>query len=151
MKKQILTLVMLLGLGLSSVFANDAEGVSDKVIKSFKKEFASAQEVQWEKSKDFVKVTFKLNDQIMFGYYNEEGEMIALTRNITSVQLPINLLADIKKNYSQFWITDLFEIAMNNATDYYITVENSDFSIVLKSSGAQAWEVFKKERKSIAL
>ena len=151
MKKQILTLVMLLGLGLSSVFANDAEGVSDKVIKSFKKEFASAQEVQWEKSKDFVKVTFKLNDQVMFGYYNEEGEMIALTRNITSVQLPINLLTDIKKNFSQYWITDLFEIAMNNATDYYITVENSDFSIVLKSNGAQGWEVFKKERKSIAL
>ena len=151
MKKQILTLVMLLGLGLSSVFANDAEGVSDKVIKSFKKEFASAQEVQWEKSKDFVKVTFKLNDQVMFGYYNEEGEMIALTRNITSVQLPINLLADIKKNFTQYWITDLFEIAMNNSTDYYITVENSDFSIVLKSNGAQGWEVFKKERKSIAL
>ena len=151
MKKQILTLVMLIGLGLSSTFANDAEGVSDKVTQSFKREFASAKDVQWEKSRDFVKVTFKLNDQVMFGYYNEVGEMIALTRNITSVQLPINLLADIKKNYSQYWITDLFEIAMNNETDYYITVENGDHSIVLKSNGAQGWEVFKKDRKNAAL
>ena len=151
MKKKILTLVMLLGLGLGSTFANDAEGVSNKVINSFKKEFASAQDVQWEKGRDFVKVTFKLNDQVMFGYYNGEGQMIALTRNITSVQLPINLLADVKKNFSQYWITDLFEIAMNNETVYYITVENGDYTIVMKSNGSQGWDVYRKERKNIAL
>ena len=151
MKKKLLTLVLLLGVAISSTFANGADGVNDRVIKSFKKEFASAQDVQWEISKDFYQATFKLNDQVMYGYYNGDGQLIALTRNITSVQLPISLLAEIKKNYSQYWISDLFEIAMNNETAYYLTVENGDYSIVLKSNGTDGWEVFKKERKNLAL
>jgi len=56
--------------------------------------------VQWEASKTYAKATFKLNDQVMFAYYTPDGDMLAITRNIVSTQLPINLLADIKKNYS---------------------------------------------------
>jgi len=57
------------------------------------------------------------------------------------------LLTDLKKNYSSHWITDLFEMASSNENVYYVTLENADQKLVLKSSGTSGWELFRKERK----
>jgi hypothetical protein len=85
----------------------------------------------------------------MFAYYSEEGNLLAVTRNITSSQLPIGLMTEVKKNYGGYWISDLFEIAMNGETSYYITLQNGDYSLVMKSNGNANWEVFRKERKDV--
>lgn len=147
MKKSILSMALVLLLGVSSTFANDSEGVNQKVASSFKKEFANAKDVKWETSKDYVKATFTLNGQVLFAYYSENGDMLAMTRNITSSQLPIVLLNDLKKEYSNFWITDLFEMAAGNETAYYVTLESADSIVVLKSNNSTSWEQFKKEKK----
>ncbi|WP_315818777.1 hypothetical protein [Paraflavitalea speifideaquila] len=147
MKKSILTWVLLLTVGLSSTFANKLENVNEQVISSFKKDFASAQDVSWEKSKEISKATFKMNDQVMFAYYAEDGNLLAVMRNIVSSQLPINLMSDLKRNYSGYWISDLFEMASDNSTSYYVTVQNGDQTVVLKSFGSAGWETFKKDKK----
>lgn len=147
MKKRILTLVLLLTVGLTSTFANFSENVNEQVISAFKKDFTTAQDVSWEKSREISKATFKLNDQVMFAYYAEGGNLLAVIRNIVSTQLPINLLSELKKSYSGYWISDLFEMASDNTTSYYVTVENGDQSIVLKSAGLNGWETFKKDKK----
>lgn len=148
MKKQILTLALMLTLGLSSVFANNEEGISSKATASFKKEFTQAKEVKWETGKEFVKATFQMNDQVMFAYYTPAGELLAVTRNIVSNQLPFSLVADLKNSYKGTWITDLFEVAANGETTYYVTLESSDATVVLKSEGVAGWEQYKKEKKS---
>ena len=148
MKTRILTLALIIVTSISSAFANNSEGVSEKAVSSFKKEFENAKDVRWEASKEFSKATFTMNDQVMFAYYSIEGTFLAVSRNIKTTQLPISLSADLKKSYNAFWITDLFEMASNTETTYYATVENADNVIVLKSSGAAGWEVFKKEKKS---
>ncbi len=148
MKKRILTLALLLSLSISSIFANTVEGVNQKVINSFKSDFADARDVKWETGKDFVKATFTMHEQVIFAYYSVEGEQIAVSRNIVSSQLPLNLLSDLKKNYTGYWISDLFEMATKGDTAYYMTVENGDYSIVLKSIGSGGWEVYKRDRKN---
>ena len=147
MKNKILIGVFVLLTSISSAFANGKEEVSDKIIKSFEKEFAGAQDVQWTTSKDFVKVTFTLNEQVVYAFYEQDGKLLGVTRNIVSSQLPINLYTDLKKNYSTHWITDLFEMASSNENVYYVTLENADQKLVLKSSGTSGWELFRKERK----
>jgi hypothetical protein len=150
MKKRILTLALLLTISISSILANTFEGVNQKVMNSFKSDFADAREVKWESGKDFVKATFTMHEQVMFAYYLVDGEQIAVSRNIVSSQLPLNLLSDLKKNYTGFWISDLFEMASKGDTAYYMTVENGDYSIVLKSNGSSGWEVYKKDKKNPA-
>ena len=147
MKNKILIGVFVFITGISSAFANGKEEVNDKIIKTFQKEFAGAQNVQWVTTKEFVKATFTLNEQVIYAYYSPEGNLLGVTRNIISGQLPINLLTGLKKNYNNYWITDLFEMATNNENTYYVTLENSDHKLVLKSNGTNGWEVFKKERK----
>jgi hypothetical protein len=147
MKKFMLIWALLLTVGVGSSFAHKLENVNEQVMNSFKKDFASAQDVTWEKSKDIAKATFKMNDQIMFAYYTEDGSMLAVIRNIVSGQLPISLLSDLKKNYAGYWISDLFEMASNDSTAYYVTVEDANQKIVLKSLGSAGWETYKKDKK----
>lgn len=148
MKTRILTLALVIVTSFSTVFANNSEGVSEKVKSTFQKEFQSASEVSWEAAKEYSKATFKMHGQVMFAYYGTDGKFLALSRNLTTSQLPISLASELRKEYNSYWITDLFEMASEGATTYYATVENADQVVVLKATASSDWEVFKKEKKS---
>jgi hypothetical protein len=147
MKKSIIMSALSLILLISSAFANNADGVSDKAIQAFKKEFSLANNVNWEITRSYVKVTFNLNSQVLFAYYTQEGERLAVMRNIVSSQLPITLFTSLKKSHADYWITDLFEVASDNEMAYYVTLENADHKITLRSWGTSGWSVYKKKEK----
>ncbi|MFT3825972.1 MAG: hypothetical protein QM731_18775 [Chitinophagaceae bacterium] len=148
MKRLVLMLAVIM-MGIGSTFANNEKEINEKVASSFKNDFANATDVKWEKGKQFVKVTFTQNLQVMFAYYSEEGSLIAVSRNLTTGQLPLNLLAGFKKNYNGYWVSDLFEMVNGTDTAYYLTLENADNTVVLRSDGTAGWEVFKKTKKEV--
>lgn len=149
MKKILLSIATVLMIGASAFASGNNDGVSNELaVRNFKKDFATATNIIWEQKNALTKATFTLNGQIMFAYYNSNGDLQAVVRNITSDQLPINLLTSLKNEYNDCWITDLFEMASNDETTYYVTLETSEKKIVLRSSGAGAWEVYSKERKT---
>ena len=149
MKKRILTWLLLVTISTGSAFANE-ETVSQQVLNSFKKEFVDAKDVNWQSTKEYVKATFSLNDQVMFAYYSQSGDLLAITRNISSEKLPISLLTSLKKNYGAYWISELFEMVADGNGTYYITLENADVELVLKSDEFGGWEVYKKSKKNAA-
>ncbi len=149
MKKMILSLAAVITMGFS-VFANGNDNVSQQARDAFKKDFATASNICWEQKSNFLRATFSLNGQILTAYYFSNGDLKAVVRNITSDQLPISLVTSLRRDYTAFWITDLFEISSDNQTTYYVTIENSDKKIVLKSDGPASWEVYSKERKTNA-
>jgi hypothetical protein len=145
MKRLLVTLTIALSFISLSSFANDE--VSPRAIKSFNSSFKNATEVKWTITDDYFKADFALNGQYVSAFYDTEGKMIALTRNISSLQLPIALQAELKKGYDAYWISDVMEVANETGTSYYITLETADTQLVLKSEG-DAWSNFKKQRKS---
>jgi hypothetical protein len=146
MKRLFITLTIALSFISFSSFANDAD-VNPAALQSFNKSFKNATEVNWTISNEYYKANFALDGQYVAAYYDAEGKMIALTRNISSLQLPIALQANLKKNYENFWISDLFEMTNEEGTSYYVTVENADTKLVLKSN-SQNWDKFRKQNKS---
>lgn len=148
MKKVILSLAIVLMIGISA-FASTNDEVNQRAVSNFHKEFVSARNIVWEQKQDYLKVTFTLNEQVLFAYYNNNGDLQAIVRNLVSSQLPINLLTNLKKEYSGFWISDLFEVASDDQTNYYVTLENADKKIVLKSNGSDDWSVYAKSKKDI--
>ena len=147
MNKLFLSIATMLMMGVSAFAANNDEVINQQVLRTFKKDFATASNIKWEQKDTYTRATFSLNGQVLFAYYNTNGDLQAVVRNIVSDQLPITLLSDLKKDYSEYWITDLFEIASDDQTNYYITLENSEKKIVLKSQGTNFWNVFSKEKK----
>jgi hypothetical protein len=147
MKKRILICAMLLVATISFSFAKTTDDINTKVTSSFKKDFVNAHDTRWENGSDFIKATFTLNDEIVHAYYSQDGDLLAVTRNILSDKLPITQLLSLKKNYSAYWISDLFEMYSNGETAYYLTVENADQKIVLKSDNTNGWSVYSKQTK----
>jgi hypothetical protein len=146
MKRLLVTLTIALSFISLSSFAN-GEDVSPMAIKSFNSSFKTATEVKWTVTDTYFKADFALNGQYVSAYYDAEGNMKALTRNISSLQLPIALQADLKKNYDSYWISDVLEVANEEGTSYYITLETADTQLILKSNSG-SWNTFKKQRKS---
>src|SRR5580765_4300523 len=148
MKKAILALAVILTVGLTSAFASNDGGNRPNVQASFKNDFTNAREISWQPAKAYTKVTFTLNDQILYAYYsNETNELLAVERNISSLQLPINLFTSLKKNYNEYWISGLFEMAAQENTSYYVTLENSQETVVLKATSSAGWTVYLRTRK----
>ena len=125
------------------VKANDG---TKEIKASFKHDFENAQLMSTEEHDNFTKVVFTLNDQVMTAFYAANGELLAVTRNIISSQLPVSLLVSFKKHYSDYWITDLFEMSRDSQSNYYLSLENADTKMTLRSNG-DSWEVYSTVRK----
>jgi hypothetical protein len=135
--------------GTTSASAGKNDEINKLAVKAFSKDFRNATNISWEQKENYVRVTFTMNDQVMFAYYDNNGDLQAVVRNIVSDQLPINLLTQLKTEYSGFWISDLFEVASDDQTTYYVTLENADKKIVLNSVNAADWNVYSKFKKSV--
>jgi hypothetical protein len=150
MKKYIVTLAATLCFGLSAALASNGGGEETKLMKSsFERDFSNVKEVTWDIQKEYAKAKFTLNNQIMYAYYKPSGELMAVVRYMLTDHLPIDLQMQLKKNYTGYWVSDLFELAADNQTSYYLSLENGEETIVLQSSGMNQWTVYKRTRKVV--
>ena len=147
MKKRIVSAAIMLMIITSAAFAGDVEIANPKVITSFQKEFVKASDVQWAKTNGFYRATFKMNNFIMYALYNEDGSLAGAYRSIVSSQLPIGLQTELKNQFSDYWITELNEYSNNDGAGYYVSLENADQILIMKSTNATDWQVFKKIKK----
>jgi hypothetical protein len=145
MKKIILMLAIIIN--SMAAFARE-ENVSKKVLDAFKSEFATVKDAEWTAGSDYYKASFTYNEKHVFAYYSPDGDLLGLTRYISPADLPMSLQINLKKNINGYWISDLFEVAKNGTTSYYVTLENADTKTVLNSTGGSDWGVFKTVKKS---
>jgi hypothetical protein len=145
MKKILFVLGFLAIVGVSSAYPS--EKVSPKVLASFKTEFSTAKNVEWETGANYYRAAFLLNDQKVFAYYSVEGALVSIARYISSLQLPINLFTNLKNDYDKYWISDLFEVSNGDGVHYYVTLENADTKLVMQSSNGGSWLSYSKSKK----
>ncbi|MFT4023058.1 MAG: hypothetical protein QM664_04640 [Flavihumibacter sp.] len=150
MKKNITGAVLFVLLSVSFAFAHNDKnkaGITPGIETAFYKEFSNAKDANWTKFQNYYRVQFTLNDRIFFALQNLNGEVIGFYRNILSTQLPIQLEAGLKKNYNQYWISELFELVQDNQTFYYVTLENANNTVTLKSENGADWSSFQQSKK----
>jgi hypothetical protein len=128
--------------------AGKTNSTNRRISTSFNRDFKNAQFIGSEAHREFTKLTFRLNDVILSAYYADNGRLIAVVRNILSSQLPLSLMIDLKKSYSDYWITDLFELDSEGQTCYYIALENADTKIILRSSSDNTWDIYQQTDKN---
>jgi hypothetical protein len=64
-----------------------------------------------------------------------------VVRNIVSTELPAALLTGLRVDYKDYWITECQEDSKKNRAEYFITLENADQTVQLKSGDKSSWEV----------
>ena len=147
MKKLLTAVVLSSVLLMNTAFANNNTNTNQEVEAAFKKEFALAKDVSWQKTATYYKAAFKLNNEVLTAFFTPEGEFMGVVHNILSTQLPINLQTSLKKEYDGYWITDLFEFAKPDSNGYFITIQNADQVITLQSAAGATWFVYSKTKK----
>lgn len=140
-----LTAALILTVGISSSFATPA-GDLDNINASFHKDFRQAELLATNVTVNYTKLTFKMNGMLLFAFYSGDGKLMAVTHNIVSTQLPLQLLMDLRRNYADYWISDLFECDAEGSTSYFMTIENANSKITLRSNDGN-WETYTKSTK----
>ena len=148
MKFLLITLISVFSLVNVKAHASDDVNVSAAVLASFHSAFKNASDVKWKTSGDYFKADFIVNEQYVTAFYDCNADLVAVTRNINSFQLPVTLQTKLKASYEKYWISDLFELSNENGVSYYATVENGEQKITLKSSNAIDWVLYQKQSKS---
>ena len=128
--------------------AMSADGITRRISTSFRQDFKSAEFISSEAHSKFTKLTFRVNDVVLSAFYAQNGKLIAVIRNILSSQLPINLMMDLKKSYSDYWISELFELNSDGQTCYYVSLENADTKLVLRSNSDNTWDIYQETDKN---
>ncbi len=147
MKRLLVTLTIVFSFASFSSFAEEIK-VSAAVLESFQSSFKHAKEVDWTVSEKFYKADFALDGQRISAFYDANGALIAMTRNLTALELPLSLQASLKKKVKGMWISDLFEVSNADGTSYYVSLENADSKVVLKAGSHAEWQEYQKCRKS---
>ncbi|HEX7845274.1 MAG TPA: hypothetical protein VF476_05685 [Chitinophagaceae bacterium] len=76
----------------------------------------------------------------------DSATISAVLENILSTELPLFLQKSLKKNYENYWITDLFRLTGDEGVCYYITLKNADETLILESRYQGNWHLFKKHQ-----
>ena len=138
MKKILLVLSIIAAL-TTQAFANDE--VPCDVINAFKKDFSSATDAKWSNNTFFFSVEFSYGERTLFAYYSLEGRFMGLYHHISSTELPYYLGKSIRENYPAYWITGLFQLSKRTGDAYYLTLQNAEEKIMLKSHDGSDWKV----------
>lgn len=144
MRHLFLSWFLLLGFGVNT-FAGDTV-VSPNILQSFQNRFSSAKEITWTAGQKIYKAEFVYHSQYLTAFYDGEGNMVALTKNILSTQLPLFLGSRLREEYQDYWIADVIELSTEDGTTYYATLEKADQKLILKS-WQNSWVVSRKIKK----
>lgn len=147
MKKHFNALLVVTIFMMSSLVVNAEFTPSEKIQSEFNRQFAQSTEVKWEAVSDFYKVTFVQRGQYLTAFFNQEGGIERVARNISPSVLPLILQRNFENKLASSWITECFEVSGVNGTEYYLTLENAN-DITTYQSNINDWDVYKKTIKS---
>lgn len=127
-----------------------AENVSKKVTQAFNQKFAHAKMVSWNEYESFYFAEFVINEKTLKVGYSDQGELLAISRSLSTDLLPLAVTDALSENYKEYKIpTNVTEIVMQGYTRYYLTVEGKTRFLLLNCSPDGTISVEKKIKKKI--
>ena len=74
-----------------------------------------------------------MNNIIVNAAYNEAGELVCTSRDITVAQLPLSISLVLSEKYNQYTMPEVVtELNFEGETHYYLTVANAKQTLKLK-------------------
>jgi hypothetical protein len=122
--------------------------VNEKVLKSFKETFPTAEEVKWQEFSDNYIVNFVEGGVRNRINYDKDGNLLSATRYYGQENLPVNILCKIKKKYPDAKVFGVTELETEASVEYYIKLEDETNWITVKSDMVGNTAVVEKYKKA---
>jgi len=143
MKKFLVTAALAIAVVTVS-FASDGK-VHKAIQSAFQKEFATAFNPRWESIGDGIyHVSFTQESEVMDAYYNEDAQLISLSRYISREQLPLLVSKTISEKLKSAEITQLRELVSENETSYLVTAKKDNTTIISRVYTTGGFQIVKK-------
>jgi len=151
MKKFKIVLTAIVMLFTVSAFATDPVEpvkISAAVKAAFENDFSKASQVSWEKTSEFYFASFKLNDANVDAAYNETGELVGMSRTVSTNLIPMSISLAIAERYAGYEVAKTAtELTFEGSTRYYVTVKNATQALKLKAFANGELEVESKTKQ----
>lgn len=125
-------------------FAKGPETANAKAQRNLLEEFKDAKEIDWSSKGTLTEASFEWNGQKLQAFYTQDGEQVALSREIPVAQLPVKALRAVKNKYSDYKTTEAIEFNSADAgLSYYVSLEKGNKKTILNVSPDGLVSVFK--------
>lgn len=121
--------------------------VNEKVLKSFKETFASAEDVKWEEYKNHYTVSFVHTGVRSKVSYDKNGYMTGAIRYYAPNLLPLNIHNSLKREYSKKQLYGVTEVTSGTDVAYFVKMQDANSWITVKvdaSGNSSLYEKYKK-------
>jgi uncharacterized protein YjiK len=144
--KQTLVLICSVLLVASTYAFNTT--VNEKVLKSFKQTFNTAEQVKWEEFRDYYTVSFVNSGIRSKVNYDKDGNMLSSIRYYSPNMLPLNVIGKLKKQYPSQSLYGVTEITYGDETVYYVKLEDAKNWTTVKIDNEGSCQVYEKFKKA---
>jgi len=128
----------------ASSFAKEPETVNVKAQKNLSAEFKNASQISWSTKANMLEASFEWNGQKLQAFYNQDGEQVAISRQITLDKLPVKALQALTEKYANYKATEAIEFNSTEAgLSYYVSMENGAKKTILNVSPDGLVSVYK--------
>ncbi len=138
-------------LALAALFSAGAYAhhvsVSEKALKAFNETFTTAKEVSWHENGNEYSVRFLQEDVRYVVHYSQEGKIIGAMRFYKPAHLPLNILAEVTRLYSNKKLFGVTEITSGDSVAYFVKMEDSKYFTTVKFTPYGESEVYEKIKK----
>ena len=131
MKKLLFTALVAVSLS-ATAFSQDVASTDQRIVDNFEATYTDATKVEWVSTENFTKALFIQNGHNFSAYYNPSGEFMATTSQVDLKEVPTFVKIILAKKYSDYNVTQAFELMSDDETAYFIAGENETQKIVLK-------------------
>ena len=91
---------------ISSFFAQATDNIVPASIETtFEARFTTAANTVWTEVEGLRKASFTVDGRSMCAFFNESAELIAVTRNISTAELPEALRNQLQKELANAWVS----------------------------------------------
>jgi len=135
---------LMLAIGLPAAVAGDVKEVDPRVLATFKQEFSSAQNIQWNVDADHTTARFSLYDQGFTAYFTNEGDLIGTARSILYMQLPLSVIKQFEDRFAKAIVSSVTEFTRDGETSYYLYAAEKGKMLLLQAFSTGHITVVKK-------
>lgn len=111
--------------------------INSKVTVALQNEFGNVDNITWSNaSNNMLRATFTKDDETVSAFFDQKGEFIASTIEISKDALPAKLKAAINKKVKEGVITEALQMQTNEEFAYYVKVYANGSEKVYKGTSA---------------
>ena len=95
-----------------------------------------------------IQVNFTYNNQLLVGYIDEEGAVIAIACEVKNETLPFIIRESIAKNYPAYQVKNVMELVRNGELCYMFTLSNEKKMIYARVDSFGDTQVLKTVKRA---